>query len=54
MGSRKCEKLKKKVVSAAKSNKRAPVWVVLKTKDTSIRFRNRRHWRYNKLKIKED
>ncbi len=55
MGSRKDTKTKERLTAKAESNKRVPVWIVLKTKRKYSDNPRRYHWRRSKLggKIKE-
>ncbi len=55
MGSRKTEKEKERLSAKAKSNKRVPVWVILRTKRKFSENPRRYHWRRSKLgnEIKE-
>lgn len=49
MGSRKSKALKKLLVSAKKSNKRVPVWVMVRTNRGVSSNPKQRHWRFRKL-----
>jgi len=52
MARRKERKFKEHLTRAATKNKRAPVWVYLKTKNRDIRRTRTRNWRFDKLRFK--
>lgn len=42
---------KLRLLSATKSNRRVPAWVMMRTNRAFVRHPKRRHWRRNKLKV---
>lgn len=52
MARHKDKKFKEHLVRAKTKNKKAPVWVFLKTKDRDIRRSRSRNWRFDKLGLK--
>jgi ribosomal protein L39E len=51
MARHKQPKFKEKLVKEKNRNKRAPVWITLKTKSREY-MKRRRNWRFDKLKLK--
>jgi large subunit ribosomal protein L39e len=49
MGSRKTRTLKKLLLSAKRSNKRVPVWVMVRTNRAVSSNPKQRYWRFRKL-----
>jgi ribosomal protein L39E len=44
--------LKQKLISAKKKNKRAPIWIYLKTRRRRLIRTKKRNWRFDKLSLK--
>ncbi len=43
--------VKKRLAKALKQNRRAPVWITVKTKRSVFGSPKRRHWRSSRLKV---
>ncbi len=52
MARHKGKKFKEHLVREKMKNKKAPVWVYLKTKNRDIRRSRSRNWRFDKLRLK--
>lgn len=52
MAKQKTRQFKQKLVRALAKNKKAPVWVVLKTKNRDVMRKKRRQWRHDKMKLR--